>query len=714
MNVSIRNRLSLLIFGLLGLLGALFAWTAYGQVHATLRAAGTKRIEAAATQVADLLAQSAAVRLDETARLARIPEVQKAVFASSTEAQTPEIVRTLLARNPTVSLWISESDGTRVRRWGAGSEAKASGDGLPPPATQGMSGLHAVGGRVWYTTTVAVPSGDPETPPRLLSVERPLAQSQAAAVLERLIGSGAALKFGNASGDLWTDLTAPTSAPPVAAPRVPASFVDDAGAPSTGVAVAVPNTPWLLWVSAADAAMLAPAKELLWNMLPVTLALMAAGAVGFYAMSGRITRPITTMSKAAEIIAAGDYSHRVDIERQDEVGRLGAAFNSMVERVSAAHESLERRVAERTQQLERARKELDRFFDLSLDLLCIASNDGRLLRVNPAWVRTLGWPKEELTSAAHLDLVHPDDRGAARDAAATLAGGATTFSFESRYRCKDGTYRWLSWNAVPFPEEGIIYAVGRDITEQKQHEQALQRHAEDLAAANGELEAFCYSVSHDLRAPLRHIAGFAALLDKHAAGRLDDQGRRYLTTIASAATQMGRLIDDLLQFSRMGRTDMHHGTVDLTATVRQAIEEIAADSPERTIEWTVHPLPQVIGDPSMLRLAVSNLVQNAYKYTRHREVAKVDIGPAQPSNGEHVIYVKDNGAGFNMEFADKLFGVFQRLHRAEEFEGTGIGLASVRRIIHRHGGRTWAEGAVDRGATFYFSLPADQRGHVTS
>ncbi|HEY0873199.1 MAG TPA: ATP-binding protein [Vicinamibacterales bacterium] len=712
MNISIRNRLSVFIFASLGVLGALFAVMAYYEVHDALRTTGMRRIEAAATQVADLLAQSAAARLDETRRLATIPEIRDTVFAPA-NARAPEIVRTLLERNPTVSLWISESDGTLVRRLGAAPQGATPADTPLAPMKEGMSGLQADGRRVWYTTTVTVPSETPDAPPRLLSVQRPLNQSQAAEALERLIGSGASLKFGNASGDLWTDLTVPTAAPPIAAPHVAASFVDEAGEASSGIAVEVPNTPWLLWVSAPDAAMLAPARELLWNMLPITLVLMAAGAVAFYSLSGRIARPITTMARAAESIAAGDYSHRVEIERRDEVGRLGIAFNAMVERVSAAHESLERRVSERTQELERARQELDRFFDLSVDLLCIAGKDGRLRRVNPAWVRILGWPAEELIGVSHLDFVHPEDRSAVGGAATSLATGATTFSFECRYRCKDGSYRWLSWNAVPFPEEGIVYAVGRDITPQKDAEQALQRQAADLAAANNELEAFSYSVSHDLRAPLRHIAGFAALLDKHAAAGLDEQGRRYLTTISSAAAQMGRLVDDLLQFSRMGRTDMHRGTVDLTSTVRQTIAELASESPDRKVEWTVRPLPEVVGDAAMLRLAISNLVQNAYKYTRHRDVARIEIGPAQPGNGEHVIYVKDNGAGFDMAFADKLFGVFQRLHRSDEFEGTGIGLANVRRIIHRHGGRTWAEGAVDHGATFYFSLPAeDQRGGV--
>lgn len=716
MNVSIRNRLSAFIFALLGVLGALFAAAAYYEVHETLRATGIQRIEAAATQVADLLAQSAATRLEEINRLAALPEIQQAVFSSAPDPQTPPILQLLRERNPAVSLWIAESDGTRIRRLGP-APAGHPNEKPPTSVTEGLGELEADADRVWYTTTVPVRSSDPQIPPRLLIVRRPLgSQSQLSDLLERLIGAGADLKFGNASGHVWTDLSAAvTTAPPASAPRVAASFVDEDGARSSGIAVEVPNTPWLLWAEAPDATMLAPARDLLWRMLPITLILMAVGAVAFYGLSGRIARPIAEMAEAAEHIAAGDYSQRVTVERRDEVGRLGLAFNSMVERVRAAHETLERRVAERTEELERARGELDRFFDMSLDLLCILGHDGRLRRVNPAWTRVLGWTQEELIGASHLDFVYPDDRAAAERAAATQGTGETSFSFEGRYSCKDGSFRWLNWNAVPFPDEGIVYGVGRDITPRKSAEEALERQATDLAVANNELEAFSSSVSHDLRAPLRHIAGFAHLLEKHAASKLDDQGRRYLATISGAAAQMGRLVDDLLQFSRMGRADMHRGNVDLNDVVRQTIAELTSESPDRKVEWTVHPLPTVVGDASMLRLAVANLLQNAYKYTRHRDVARIEVGPAPFRPGEHVIYVKDNGAGFDMAYADKLFGVFQRLHRSEEFEGTGIGLANVRRIIQRHGGRTWAEGAVDRGATFYFSLPADeQRGDVTA
>jgi signal transduction histidine kinase len=237
----------------------------------------------------------------------------------------------------------------------------------------------------------------------------------------------------------------------------------------------------------------------------------------------------------------------------------------------------------------------------------------------------------------------------------------------------------------------------------------LEQRVGDLKSLAGELEAFSYSVSHDLRAPLRHIAGFATLLQKRAGDTLDGEGARYLRTIVEAAARMGRLVDDLLAFSRMGRAAMLEKHVDLDQVVGDVVREATADAAGRRINWTTHPLPSVAGDPAMLRLAFANLVSNAVKYTASRPVAEIEIGATPAVNGERVVYVKDNGVGFDMAYVDKLFGVFQRLHGADQFEGTGIGLANVRRIVQRHGGRTWAEGAVDQGATFFMSLPAHER-----
>ena len=233
----------------------------------------------------------------------------------------------------------------------------------------------------------------------------------------------------------------------------------------------------------------------------------------------------------------------------------------------------------------------------------------------------------------------------------------------------------------------------------------LEKRSDELQATNKELEAFAYSVSHDLRAPVRHIAGFTELLQKYADPVLDDKSRHHIGMILDSANRMGNLVDDLLAFSRIGRAETQKTTINLEQLVKDVIGEISPDTQPRKIIWRIGTLPICYGDPSLLRLVFSNLVSNAVKFTRTRPQAEIEIGSLNHTPDEAVVFIKDNGVGFDMKYKDKLFGVFQRLHSQEAFEGTGIGLATVQRIVHRHAGRVWAEAAVDNGATFFVALP---------
>src|ERR1051326_6699000 len=256
--------------------------------------------------------------------------------------------------------------------------------------------------------------------------------------------------------------------------------------------------------------------------------------------------------------------------------------------------------------------------------------------------------------------------------------------------------------------------VTRDLTERKNAEERIQalnhnleHHVAELTAANRELDAFTYSLAHDLRAPLRHIHGFATILMENFQEKADDEAKRLLGKILKSSKEMGVMVDDLLNFARLGRVELQRTRVDLAQMVEEVKRQLEPDMQGRSINWEVDALPTVSGDPALLRQVLVNLLSNAVKYTSKEPDAQIKVG-SRNGGSEITMFVRDNGAGFEMQYAEKLFRVFQRLHRAEEFEGTGVGLANVRRIIERHGGRIWAEGAPGKGATFYFSLPAKE------
>ena len=355
--------------------------------------------------------------------------------------------------------------------------------------------------------------------------------------------------------------------------------------------------------------------------------------------------------------------------------------------------------------------------ELSPDALFVEVED-RIAFVNSAGVRLFGATNpEQLMGKPLRDLVHPDSWKSVQSVLRRVHDGKTVPFREHQWLGLNGTPVDVEVAAAPllFAGRPAAQIMVHDIAERKQAEEQIRKlnldlerrvaaRTAELEAANRELEAFSYSVSHDLRAPLRHIEGFVEILRSSNASSLCLESQRHLDAIAAAATQMGRLIDDLLAFSRTARAELKKSRVHLADLVQACIRELRPEVSGRQVEWLIGELPHVGADPALLRQVFLNLVGNALKYTRTRPVARIEIGSAH-SAAEHVIFVRDNGVGFDMRYANKLFGVFQRLHRAADFEGTGVGLANVRRIIHRHGGRTWAEGEVDRGATFFFSLP---------
>ncbi len=268
----------------------------------------------------------------------------------------------------------------------------------------------------------------------------------------------------------------------------------------------------------------------------------------------------------------------------------------------------------------------------------------------------------------------------------------------------------------------IYTVILRDITERQRAQEEIRRmnleledrvraRTAELTAANRELEAFTYSVAHDLRAPLRHIDAFSRILNEEYAANLPEEAQRYLRTISTGSRHMSQLVDDLLNLARVGRRELQRDCVGLDQVVQEVLQGLKTDATGREIEWRIHPLPTIECDPGLIKQVFTNLLANALKYTRPRPRAVIEIG-ALDSNGDATIFVRDNGVGFNMKYADKLFGVFQRLHRAEEFEGTGVGLATVERIVRKHGGCVWAEGAVDKGAAFYFTIPKTKNRSV--
>jgi signal transduction histidine kinase len=437
-----------------------------------------------------------------------------------------------------------------------------------------------------------------------------------------------------------------------------------------------------------------------------------------------IVRPLSALTEATEQVSAkADYRHRVPAVGADEVARLGRSFNAMMGAIQAREDDLRKlTLFQRT------------ILDNAAYGIISATPDGMVTSFNRAAERLLGYAEDEVVGRKSPALWHEAAEVAeyARVLSAefgeTVRPGFGVFSArpmrnlpeerEWTFVRKDGSRVPVNLSVTALRDEdgqisgfvGMVY----DLAERKHAEAEIRQLNQELElrvrertaqleAANRELEAFSYSVSHDLRSPLRAIEGFSNILLEDYSGKLDEEGKRFLNVVGENTRRMGQLIEDILQFSRTGRTEINYSEIDMAAMAHAVAEEMRTTAPD-TLHVEIAPIPTIRGDSAMMRQVFANLFSNAIKFSRNCAVPVIRVG-ATVKDGEVVYHMQDNGAGFDMHYADQLFGVFKRLHNTSEFEGTGIGLAIVKRIITRHGGRVWAEGKVNGGATFYFALP---------
>ncbi len=391
---------------------------------------------------------------------------------------------------------------------------------------------------------------------------------------------------------------------------------------------------------------------------------------------------------------------------------FSAVRRRVEQRLLESQGTLQREIVERTQQAS--------LLNLTHDTIFVRDMNDIITYWNRGATELFGWTEDEAVGKHSHQLLQTDFPAPVDEVRQELLRTGR-WEGELQKTKADGSRVFVAsrWS-LRQDEQGhpmAILETNNDISDRKHREeeirklnQELEKRTTDLEASNKELEAFAYSVSHDLRAPLRHMVGFTELLQKNVASTVDEKSLRYMRTILESAKRMGSLIDDLLAFSRIARAETRQRPVSLEELVKEVLTDLQRDTEGRNIAWTMGALPETFGDRPMLRLVLVNLIANAVKFTRTRSRAEIEIGCLERrQNDAVVVFVRDNGVGFDMKYAHKLFGVFQRLHQTGSFEGTGIGLATVQRIIHRHGGSVWAESVVDGGATFFFSLPSHRR-----
>jgi PAS domain S-box-containing protein len=463
----------------------------------------------------------------------------------------------------------------------------------------------------------------------------------------------------------------------------------------------------------------------------ILLDLQMPGLDGFKVMEG--LKAIETSGYLPVLVQTAQPSHKLRalkagakdfVSKPFDLAEVLMRVYNMLE-VRLLHEEGEKHAEEantRTDAISAFELRYRRLFEAARDgILILDADTGRITDVNPCLTELLGFSHSEIIGKTIAEL-HSFKGMESNKVMLERLQTDRHVRYESlALETKDGRKIVVEFacNLYLAGNYNAIQCNVRDVTAHKRVEEQIivlnaelehrvVERTEQLQVANSELQAFSYSVSHDLRAPLRHVIGFIEILKKDTKASLSEKNFGRLITISLAAQRMGELIDDLLGFSRIGHSQMQKKEVNLDELVQDVLGDFQKETETRKIAWEIRPLPSIRADRALLRLALVNLISNAVKFTGARAQAKIEIGTAPGADSETVVFIRDNGAGFDPQYSGKLFGVFERLHSQDEFEGTGIGLANVQRIIHRHGGRVWAEGAVDGGATFYFSIPKNR------
>ncbi|MGE5469108.1 MAG: sensor histidine kinase [Ignavibacteria bacterium] len=430
-------------------------------------------------------------------------------------------------------------------------------------------------------------------------------------------------------------------------------------------------------------------------------------------LAARMTQPITALSEAMARAERGEADVHAPVDGPKDIRDMAQAFNSMM-----------RALQERERALRESQANYREVVESVKEIIFQTDADDRWVLLNPAWQEITGIPVDAALGRPMVELFHAEDRSMMQDWQDRLRRGEVqACRFEVRFTRSDGSNGWLEVAQHVRNEEGAAYAgtAGTlfDITERwlaadrleslnAELEDRVRLRTSQLEASNRELEAFSYSVSHDLRAPLRAIEGFARIIEEDYAEKLDDTGRQYFQRVRDASRRMASLIDDLLELARITRTELRYEKLDLAHLARDVVRGLAEAEPQRRYQAEIAAEATAYGDPVLIRVVLDNLLSNAWKYTGLRDMAHIEFGVGERTTErgtETVFYVRDNGAGFDMQYADKLFRPFNRLHPNSQFAGTGIGLATVQRIVHRHGGEIWADSQVDVGSSFYFTLP---------